>query len=321
MAFLLRSHDPIPRAREALTFLQSQKIPFILLTNGGGKHESERVEEVSKKLHVPLNTSLFVQSHSPFADMEQFKDKTVMVVGGVEDKCRKVAERLDSAHVSVKSQADTNSHFRYGYKTVVTPADVFVQHPSIWPFSLPFLDYYRPFTRPLPQPIDPSDPTKTLKIDGIFVYNDPRDWGLDAAIIIDLLLSSGGKLGTISAKNNNPNLPNRGYQQDGQPPLYFCNPDLWWATNYHLSRLGQGAFRESLEGIWAAVTGGEKKGVVLNKEVIGKPFPKTFEFAEKKLIQHRKNLFQDPKLPSLKRVFMVGDNPGESPVSFNGIIR
>jgi ribonucleotide monophosphatase NagD (HAD superfamily) len=75
-----------------------------------------------------------------------------------------------------------------------------------------------------------------------------------------------------------------------------------------------------LEGIWAAVTGGEKKGVILKKEVIGKPFPKTFEFAEKKLIGHRKNLFQDRQLPSLKRVFMVGDNPGESIVSFNHIL-
>ena len=35
---------------------------------------------------------MFVQSHTPFADMDDLKDKTVMVVGGVEDKCRTVAE-------------------------------------------------------------------------------------------------------------------------------------------------------------------------------------------------------------------------------------
>lgn len=88
---LLRSHDPIPGAREALSFLQAQKIPFILLTNGGGKHEIERVEELSEKLQLPLDTSMFVQSHTPFADLEQYKDKTILVVGGEADKCRHVA--------------------------------------------------------------------------------------------------------------------------------------------------------------------------------------------------------------------------------------
>jgi len=89
---LLRSSDPLPRAQKALSYLQSQGIPFILLTNGGGKHESDRVAELSSKLDVSIDTSMFVQSHTPFADMDDLKDKTVMVVGGVEDKCRKVAE-------------------------------------------------------------------------------------------------------------------------------------------------------------------------------------------------------------------------------------
>jgi ribonucleotide monophosphatase NagD (HAD superfamily) len=47
---------------------------------------------LSRKLQVPLDTSMFVQSHTPFADMDQYKGKTVMVVGGDEDKCRHVAE-------------------------------------------------------------------------------------------------------------------------------------------------------------------------------------------------------------------------------------
>jgi len=62
------------------------------LTNGGGKHETERVEELQEKLDVPLSTNLFVQSHTPFADLEQYKDKTILVVGGEEDKCRHVAQ-------------------------------------------------------------------------------------------------------------------------------------------------------------------------------------------------------------------------------------
>ncbi|OCK77972.1 cat eye syndrome critical region protein 5 precursor [Lepidopterella palustris CBS 459.81] len=294
---LVRSSDPLPRAHKALSYLQSQNIPFILLTNGGGKHESERVEELSKKLKVPLDTSMFVQSHTPFEELDEYKDKTILVVGGDEDKCRRVAER-------------------YGFKSVITPGDILTAHPSIWPFSQQFLPYYASFSRPLPRPILPNDPTNSLQISAVFIYNDPRDWGLDIQVLKDLLLSRAGIFGTLSSKNNNPELPNRGFQRDGQPPLFFSNPDLLWAAAYHLPRLGQGGFREALEGVWAAITGGPRMGVELEKTVIGKPFQATFEFAERKLLTHRADLVREQelgraeqKVGRLKRVYMVGDNP------------
>ncbi|PVI06461.1 HAD-superfamily hydrolase [Periconia macrospinosa] len=292
---LVRSSDPLPRAHKTLSYLQSQNIPFILLTNGGGKHESERVSDLSRKLSVSIDTSMFVQSHTPFADMHSYKDKTVMVVGGDEDKCRAVAEK-------------------YGFKTVVTPGDILAAYPDVWPFSQQLLPYYKSFTRPLPAPIDPTSPSTSLKIDAIFVYNDPRDWGLDTQIIKDVLLSQQGILGTLSPKNGDPNLPNKGYQQDGQPPLYFSNPDLLWAAKYHLPRLGQGGFREALEGVWAALTGGPQHNVSLVKTIMGKPHQPTYEFAEKRLVAHRENLLgkssaTDKSSSDLKRVYMVGDNP------------
>jgi ribonucleotide monophosphatase NagD (HAD superfamily) len=127
----------------------------------------------------------------------------------------------------------------------------------------------------------------------------------------DVLLSQDGILGTLSPKNGDTNLPNNGYQQDGQPPVYFSNPDLLWAAKYHLPRLGQGGFREALEGIWAAITGGPAKGVELQKVVMGKPYRPTYEFAEKRLIAHRQDLTRkdSTQLGPLKRVYMVGDNP------------
>lgn len=193
---------------------------------------------------------------------------------------------------------------------MVTPGDIITAHPEVWPFSHVFADYYKKFAKPLPKPIDASDPSKSLKIDAVFVYNDPRDWALDTTIILDLLLSSNGVLGTLSSKNNNPNLPNRGYQQDGQPPLYFSNPDLFWAAKYHLPRLGQGGFREALEGVWAAVTGGEHKGVQLHKTIIGKPYQSTYEFAEKKLLdRYHSQTSGEP--PRCLKTYMVGDNTGQ----------
>ncbi|KAI9929271.1 hypothetical protein MW887_001679 [Aspergillus wentii] len=126
---------------------------------------------------------------------------------------------------------------------------------------------------------------------------------------MDVLLSSQGVLGTISEKNGRTDLPNRGFLQDGQPPLYFSNPDLWWAAAYHLPRLGQGAFREALEGTWAATTGGPSKGVELKKTVIGKPHQGTYEFAEDQLLRNRSKIFGSKATQPLQNIYMVGDNP------------
>lgn len=141
------------------------------------------------------------------------------------------------------------------------------------------------------------------------VFNDPRDWALDTQLVLDLLLSIGGHLGTLSTKNGDSQLPNRGYQQDGQPELYFSNPDLFWAASYHLPRLGQGGFQAALEGVFNAVTGGPENGVRLHKNLFGKPTQGTFEFAENRLRQHRAVLQGGDGAGKLRSVYMVGDNP------------
>lgn len=295
---VVRASKPIPNASKTLNYLLRNHIPFLLLTNGGGRQESERIKEFNSKfsLEKPLNASHIVQSHSPLAKYvhptenhkEGLKHKTVLVCGGDGENCR------DVAHA-------------YGFTSVVLPGDIYHHNPRIWPFSRHFKDYHASYAKPLPH----GDKTK---IDAIFVFNDPRDWGLDIQVILDLLLSHQGILGTYSSKNNDTSLPNNGYLQDGQPPLYYSNPDLLWATGYHLNRLGQGGFREALDGVWNALTGGPSRGSVLHKTLIGKPFPETYEFSERRLL-HNLNEALGRKADDaggnggLKRVYMVGDNP------------
>lgn len=144
------------------------------------------------------------------------------------------------------------------------------------------------------------------------VFNDPRDWALDTQLVLDLLLSIRGHLGTLSTKNGDVNLPNRGYQQDGQPELYFSNPDLFWAASYHLPRLGQGGFQAALEGVFNAITGGPENGVRLQKQLFGKPTQGTFAFAESRLLREHRNIFHggdDDDAGKLRTIYMVGDNP------------
>jgi ribonucleotide monophosphatase NagD (HAD superfamily) len=92
-------------------------VPYIFLTNGGGVRETEKAEELSKKLGVPVNPDHLIVSHSPMrALVPKYKDSNVLVVGGEGSSCKHVA--LD-----------------YGFKNVVTPEEVHSVHPSVCPIS------------------------------------------------------------------------------------------------------------------------------------------------------------------------------------------
>ncbi|KAI0130131.1 HAD-superfamily subfamily IIA hydrolase [Xylariales sp. AK1849] len=279
---LLHVAEPIPGATQTLKHLQNNNIPFILLTNGGGKHEKDRVAQLSSKLDIELSTENFVQSHTPFQELvhgpKGLRDKNILITGSDAGKARTIAEA-------------------YGFKNVITPADILMAHPTIWPFEPLMEELYAADSRPLPSP--------QPKIDAIFVFNDPRDWALDIQIITDLLLSQGGVLGTYSSKNGKSDFDNSGWQSDGQPPLFFSNPDLFWSAAYHQPRFGQGAFQAAIAGIWREITNGKE----LKRTVIGKPYRQTYRYAERTLNSHRAKVLGRSSIQPLGRVYMVGDNP------------
>lgn len=49
---LMLGTNAIPAGAKALQLLEKRKIPYILLTNGGGKWEPDRVAELSDRLGV-----------------------------------------------------------------------------------------------------------------------------------------------------------------------------------------------------------------------------------------------------------------------------
>jgi HAD superfamily hydrolase (TIGR01456 family) len=208
----------------------------------------------------------------------------------------------------------------YGFHNVVTPSDILSAQPDIFPFRhIPSL---HPNPYPLPRApytgdASPTPLSSSLKIDAMFVFNDPRDWAVDTQIIMDLLLSHSGYLGTYSTLNNNPSLPNCGWQQDNQPTLYFSNGDMLWAAHYHLPRFGQGAFQAALAGVWRRYTGGHE----LRRTVIGKPERETYAFAERVLSAYRHERLRQTGghgANGLRAVYMVGDNPDSDIAGANG---
>ena len=190
------------------------------------------------------------------------KYNTVLVVGGEGEKCRQVAEG-------------------YGFKDVVTPGDIIKDNPDTTPFrKLTTEELENSRLRNYAE----------VKIEAIFVFADSRDWAGDQQIILDLLMSKGGYLGT------------RSETFDEGPDVFFSHNDMIWSASHDLTRLGMGALRLSLEAMFKAVTGKELKTIAFGKPQIG-----TFEFATRLLQQWRRDTHGIDAPP--ETVYFVGDTP------------
>ncbi|CAJ2502791.1 Uu.00g101850.m01.CDS01 [Anthostomella pinea] len=292
---LMKGVKPIPGARETIQKLQDLKIPFIFLTNGGGLTEEAHVAKLGQRLDLTFDKRLFVQSHTPYHDrVAEYADKTVLVLGGHGQQIR------DLAHA-------------YGFNKVVTPSDFFQEFEHIHPFPEMTRAYHLEHGRRHKAPL------RDTKIAAIFVWSSPRDWMLDMQLVIDLLLSRGGYMGTRSSKNGDASLPNYGFQQDDQPKLFFCNPDFEWATQHEQPRFAQGAFREALCGLWAHATRNKAK---MQYSVVGKPTEATYIYAEGTLrdyhsATHGTGSDNDNPERRIGRVYMIGDNPESDIVGAN----
>ena len=288
---LIRSKARLPGAKETLSMLQEHNIPFIFLTNGGGRTEEDHAVHLGQQLGLQFSGDQFVQSHSPFrALVPTLKDATVLVLGGIGHKNCEVAKA-------------------YGFNNVITSSDIFCEEPAICPFA--DLTELRHLATGKDLSCVPRTSEGQLKIDAIFVFSNSQDWGLDLQLVMDLLLSRNGILGTISDKNGDPASPNRGYLQDGQPSIYFSCQDLTYAAKYPQPRMARGAFTKALEGIWAAHTGGAR---LIKSFVCGKPTQVTYEYAEKALLNYHTEKYAEDfadirHLPEIETVYMIGDNP------------
>ncbi|KAI1075647.1 HAD-like domain-containing protein [Whalleya microplaca] len=265
----------IPQGQRALEILNGDnelgiKIPHIFLTNGSGKPEKARCEQLSKILNNPVDTEQFIQSHTPMSALAEYYN-TVLVVGGEGYKCREVAEQ-------------------YGFKDIVVPNDIVASDASIAP--------YRVFTEEERASSRPRDFTK-VNIEAILVFSDSRDYATDMQIIMDLLQSENGRLGTMAKDPVSQRIP-----------IYFSQGDLLCPTEHWTPRMSQGAFRIGLEAMYKALT-----GVDLERVVYGKPELATYKYADEVITSWMEQLHGDEKLP--ENIYMIGDNPASDIIGGN----
>ncbi|KAF4123031.1 to phosphatidyl synthase [Geosmithia morbida] len=220
---LVRGGEPIPEAIEAMKMLDGENewnvaVSHIFLTNGGGKSEEQRCEDLSKQLGRAIDPAQFICGHTPMRELSE-KYKTVLVVGGEGEACRKVAES-------------------YGFEDVVTPGDIIKFNSATAPFrNLTPEEYANSRIRDF----------ENVVIDAIFVFADSRDWASDIQIMVDLAMSKAGHVGTVSDTF------------DEGPPVYFSHNDIVWSAAHQHVRLGMGALRRMFEVIFKDLTKGKGK--------------------------------------------------------------
>ncbi len=277
---LIRGSKPLIEATKALNLLNQNDIPFILLTNGGGKLEIERTNELSKKLNIMISKDQIIQSHTPFKNLiNNFKN--VLIIGGTDenDKTRNVAKN-------------------YGFKNVIRTIDIIKNNSKIWPFHR--------FTF---EQLNEIKFQEIPKIDCILVFNDSRDLGCDLQIILDLLISKDGNLGTRKSKFEINKM------LEPSIPIFFSNGDFLWANDYPIPRFGQGALITVVEQLYRQITGGK----ILQKTVIGKPERLTYQYALQVLRQWSSkssssssiigNVNEEDTTSPFDKIYMIGDNP------------
>jgi HAD superfamily hydrolase (TIGR01456 family) len=246
------------------------KVPHIFLTNGSGKLENDRCAQLSKILGSPISTNQFIQSHTPMQALTEYYS-TVLVVGGDGEKCRQVAET-------------------YGFKDVIRPLDIVAWDPTIPPFFK-----YGPGYEDQVRKRDFS----TINIEAILVLSDSRDYATDLQIIMDLLQSKNGRLGTRADDPLSERIP-----------IYFSQGDILNPTEHWQPRMTQGTFRIGLEAMYKTMTGEE-----LERVVYGKPERATYLYADEVMASWMEEIHNEEKLP--KNIYMIGDNPNSDIVGGN----
>ncbi|XP_073113330.1 cardiolipin synthase (CMP-forming) / mitochondrial hydrolase fusion protein isoform X3 [Elaeis guineensis] len=251
---------------------------------GGGVPESKRASELSELLGIQISRRQVLQGHSPFKE----------VVNGYENELIVAVGKGEPAAVMSE----------YGFKKVLSMDEYASCFKDIDPLS-----HYK--TWRIKQTYDENSSKELLprydvysdRVKAAFVVSDPIDWGRDIQVLCDILRFGG--------------LPGR--DKGHQPPIYFASDDLEYQAAFPTERLGMGAFRIALEGIFNSVSSSP-----LKYTSFGKPNPFVFKNAEVILTQLVSDIFHSQDNMDggtgheFSTLYMIGDNPK---VDINGAMK
>ncbi|KAK0527549.1 hypothetical protein OC834_004380 [Tilletia horrida] len=250
------------------------RIPYLLLTNGGGYSEAERAQRLGKDFGLSIPVERVIQAHTVMRSLTSlYAHKPILCLGGPELPPGRARDVMQG----------------YGFQDVYTAHDLLASAPSAWPFSS-LSDAHKAEVR--------RADFSQVNFAAIMVFHDSRDWGRDIQLIVDIIRARNGVFGTLD--------DDRKCKPGQSVKLYFSHGDLLWQNDFPVVRYGQGAFRHACESVYEATT-----GTKLEYTVFGKPERLTYEYAEAVLREQIDPNDVDREWSPEERanVWMVGDNP------------
>ncbi|KAJ1722803.1 hypothetical protein LPJ53_002817 [Coemansia erecta] len=274
---LVKGKQTLEAGRRALSILSGnnkhgKRIPFVLLTNGGGVSEAAKAADISSRLGVEIHASQIVLAHSPMQSLvHRYGSQHVLVVGGIKNRCAEIARS-------------------YGFTNVSTPNDLVAWKPSLWPFMR------APASDHLSQPVGRDFSEHPFA--AVLVFHDSFDFGRDLQVVTDVLRSQDAAAG-------------RPFVRRQTAPLFMSNEDLVFSNEYPLPRFGQGAYHVCLRAMWQALHAGTD-APQLEYSLFGKPHPVQYRYAEgllDRIAGSVGGMTDFERLRRCRRIYAVGDNP------------
>ncbi|KAK7200865.1 Haloacid dehalogenase-like hydrolase/HAD-hyrolase-like [Novymonas esmeraldas] len=170
-----RGRQLIPGADTAVQHLRLLRIPFAFMTNGGGKSEAEKAEELSALLGCSIDARQVLLAHSPMRLLApEYAAHRVLVVGS--PHCADIARE-------------------YGFRRAISIQQYQCEHPEMVPFKK-WGDLQR---------AAPGASVAFPAIGAILQMNDPEDAFNDIQTMLDVLLAPSGQVGRyVSAAQTTP---------------------------------------------------------------------------------------------------------------------
>eukprot|EP00466_Bigelowiella_natans_P020744 jgi/Bigna1/89553/estExt_fgenesh1_pg.C_510104 len=166
---LLKGNEPVPGARNVLSYLSENKIPHVFMTNGGGSTENIKAQSMSERLDVRIEESQIVLGHTPMRSLRQkHSDDSVLVVGKHYEKLSPILHE-------------------YGIKNTITTEEYHQARPNS------YSDLKAEGGERMAEEPDIKG------IQAIFCMNDPLYWGRDLQIMYDVVVDSAHQVPIYSA--------------------------------------------------------------------------------------------------------------------------
>ncbi|KAJ2162211.1 hypothetical protein GGF46_000828 [Coemansia sp. RSA 552] len=281
---LVKGKQTLDEGRRALRMLSGdnalgRRIPFVLLTNGGGVSEAAKAADISQRLGMEVSADQVVLAHSPMQALAQkYASEHVLIVGGQGRRCADIARE-------------------YGFGNVSTPNDVVAWRPETWPFM------QVPEDGQLSAPRGSRD-FATDPFHAVMMFHDSYHFGRDLQVVTDVLRARDATAGGEFANRQSV-------------PVYLSNADLVFSNEFPRPRFAQGAFHICLRAMWDTLTRGAPLEFTRFGKPFAVQYDfaeRLFDQQAKRAAPGT----DIARLRSTRRIYAVGDNPAADIAGANG---